>query len=185
MLFTFPSRYSYAIGLTGVFSLAGWSRRIHTGFLVPRATQDTDALMETSCTEPSSSAARLSRRFHSLPTMGKTRSYYPGDAQKHKPRFGLFPGRSPLLGESLLFSLPGGTKMFQFPPFASTASMLWMTALQTAGLSHSEIRGSKVICTYPRLIAAYRVLHRLREPRHPPCALSYFLRRPLIIPRKG
>ena len=36
-------------------------------------------------------------------------------------RFGLFPVRSPLLGESLLFSLPGGTKMFQFPPFASAA----------------------------------------------------------------
>ena len=50
-----------------------------------------------------------------------------------------------------------------------------MTVLQTAGLSHSEIRGSTVICTYPRLIAAYHVLHRLREPRHPPCALSYFL----------
>ena len=33
-------------------------------------------------------------------------------------RFGLFPGRSPLLGESLLFSLPAGTKMFQFPAFA-------------------------------------------------------------------
>ena len=32
-----------------------------------------------------------------------------------------------------------------------------------------------VICTYPRLIAAYHVLHRLHEPRHPPCALSYFL----------
>ena len=41
--------------------------------------------------------------------------------------------------------------------------------------AHSEIRGSKVICTYPRLIAAYHVLHRLREPRHPPCALTYFL----------
>ena len=39
------------------------------------------------------------------------------------PRFGLFPGRSPLLGESLLFSLPGGTKMFQFPPFASPQLM--------------------------------------------------------------
>ena len=35
-------------------------------------------------------------------------------------RFGLFPGRSPLLGESLLFSLPTGTKMFQFPAFASS-----------------------------------------------------------------
>ena len=45
-------------------------------------------------------------------------SYYPGGAHKHSPRFGLVPVRSPLLGESLLFSLPGGTKMFQFPPFA-------------------------------------------------------------------
>ena len=41
-------------------------------------------------------------------------------------------------------------------------------------MSHSEILGSRVICTYPKLIAAYHVLHRLREPRHPPCALSYF-----------
>ena len=47
--------------------------------------------------------------------------------------------------------------------------------LQTAGLSHSEIPGSEVICTYPGLIAAYHVLHRLHEPRHPPCALIHFL----------
>ena len=72
-----------------------------------------------------------------------------------------------------LFSLPAGTKMFQFPAFALCFCIV--TVLQTAGLSHSEILGSKVICTYPRLIAAYHVLHRLREPRHPPCALSYFL----------
>ena len=45
-------------------------------------------------------------------------SYYPEHASLHE-RFGLLPGRSPLLGESLLFSSPGGTKMFQFPPFAS------------------------------------------------------------------
>ena len=32
-------------------------------------------------------------------------------------RFGLFPVRSPLLRESLLFSFPPGTKMFQFPGF--------------------------------------------------------------------
>ena len=50
-----------------------------------------------------------------------------------------------------------------------------MSSLQDDGLSHSEISGSKVICTYPELIAAYHVLHRLREPRHPPCALNYFL----------
>ena len=32
--------------------------------------------------------------------------------------FRLFRVRSPLLAESLLFSLPGGTEMFHFPPFA-------------------------------------------------------------------
>ena len=34
-------------------------------------------------------------------------------------RFGLFPVRSPLLGESRLISLPPGTEMFHFPGFAS------------------------------------------------------------------
>ena len=49
------------------------------------------------------------------------RPYTPAGALMDAPRFGLAPVRSPLLGGSLLFSLPGGTKMFQFPPFASAA----------------------------------------------------------------
>ena len=64
--------------------------------------------------------------------------------------------------------------MFQFPAFAPIKN-IWVTILQTVRLSHSEILGSKIICIYPRLIAAYHVLHRLREPRHPPYALNYFL----------
>ena len=36
---------------------------------------------------------------------------------------------------------------------------------------HSEIRGSKLICSSPRLIAACHVLHRLLMPRHSLCAL--------------
>ena len=36
---------------------------------------------------------------------------------------------------------------------------------------HSEIFGSQCICHYPKLIAAYHVLHRLLMPRHSPCAL--------------
>ena len=47
-------------------------------------------------------------------------------------------------------------------------------SLQLIGLPHSEISGSKVVCTYPKLIAAYHVLHRLLEPRHPPFALAFF-----------
>lgn len=30
------------------------------------------------------------------------------------------------------------------------------------------------MCQSPQLFAAYHVLHRLREPRHPPSALTYF-----------
>ena len=43
-----------------------------------------------------------------------------------------------------------------------------------SGFPHSEISGSKVVCTSPKLIAACRVLHRLPVPRHPPCALNIF-----------
>ena len=40
------------------------------------------------------------------------------------------------------------------------------------GLPHSDIRGSKLVRSSPRLFAAYHVLHRLRVPRHPPNALK-------------
>src|SRR5436190_21058875 len=40
------------------------------------------------------------------------------------------------------------------------------------GFPHSDIPGSKLVCSSPRLIAAYRVLHRLLAPRHSPYALS-------------
>ena len=93
------------------------------------------------------------------------------DVPKHGG-FGLLPSRSPLLGESFLFSFPAGTKMFQFPAFASLTQVR-DTALIRGGLSHSEITGSRDICASPVLFAAYHVLHRLREPRHPPCALLF------------
>jgi hypothetical protein len=40
------------------------------------------------------------------------------------------------------------------------------------GFPHSEILGSKLIRSSPRLIAAYYVLHRLHAPRHPLDALK-------------
>ena len=62
-------------------------------------------------------------------------------------RFGLFPGRSPLLGESLVYFL----FLEVLRCFSSLGSPHYlevvMTVLQTAGLSHSEISGSEVICT--------------------------------------
>ena len=105
-----------------------------------------------------------------------SRSYNPGGALP-RHRFGLFPVRSPLLGESFIYFLfLRVLRCFSSPRWLPRPA--WMTVLQTAGLSHSEISGSTVICTCPELFAAYHVLHSLDEPRHPPCALSYFFRCP-------
>ena len=88
--------------------------------------------------------------------------------------FGLFPVRSPLLGESLVYFL--FLEVLRCFSSLRLLSTLWQSGSLTAvGLSHSEICGSKIICIYPQLFAAYHVLHRLCEPRHPPCALTYFI----------
>ena len=55
------------------------------------------------------------------------------------------------------------------------SSRLRVSGLQPDGLSHSDIRGSRLVCKSPRLFAAFHVLRRLQEPRHSPYALSYFL----------
>ena len=111
-----------------------------------------------------------------------TRSYNPY-VQAH--RFGLFRFRSPLLSESLLISFPPGTEMFHFPGLPSCViTTLDFTIQHRKGLPHSEIAGSKVVCTSPTLIAAYHVLHRQSRPRHSPYALSSlatFLNPPFFI----
>src|SRR6185503_8714925 len=40
------------------------------------------------------------------------------------------------------------------------------------GLPHSDIPGSKLVCSSPKLFAACHVLHRLLAPRHSPYTLS-------------
>ena len=100
----------------------------------------------------------------------------PGAAER-PPRFGLLRVRSPLLAQSLLFSFPAGTEMFQFPAFAPRASARGV-GIAPDGFPHSDIRGSTGICPYPRLFAACHVLRRLREPQASPMRpflLSLFL----------
>ena len=52
-----------------------------------------------------------------------------------------------------------------------------VTGLQPAGLPHSDTRGSMLMCSSPRFFAAYHVLRRLWEPRHPPYALLLLVAR--------
>ena len=90
-------------------------------------------------------------------------------------RFGLIRVRSPLLTESLLFSLPQGTKMFQFPWYASHTPMNSGQGTHPLRCVGSPIRKSpdQSLLTAPRgHIVVRHVLLRLLAPRHPPCALN-------------
>ena len=61
-------------------------------------------------------------------------------------RFGLIHFRSPLLAESLLFSLPAGTEMFHFPAFPPTT-----LCVQVAVTGHDPSRVSPF--GHPRITA--------------------------------
>jgi hypothetical protein len=83
------------------------------------------------------------------------RSHYPGHATPAslaRAWFGLFRVRSPLLTESLLFSLPVGTEMFHFPTFPCAA-----LCVQAGIVRHDSRRVSPF--GHPRLVA------RLPAPR--------------------
>ena len=56
-------------------------------------------------------------------------------------------------------------------PFLNLCIQLRIHSSSLWGFPHSEIRGSMDISSSPRLIAGYRVLHRLSVPRHSPYAL--------------
>ena len=84
-----------------------------------------------------SASARFCNRAVSGPTT---------PAAPKRRRFGLLPFRSPLLGESFLFSPPAGTEMFQFPAFPS------------------RVRGMPALCRRVAPFGDPRIIGRLRLP---------------------
>ena len=125
-----------------------------------------------------------------------SRSRNPG---KQASRFGLVRFRSPLLAQSRLMSSPAGTEMFHFPAYGSCGLSLFIRRCRPAkggGLPHSETSGSKPVDGSPKLVAVFRVLHRLPMPRHPSCArirlarkssslVSYMSCNSLLFPASG
>ncbi len=56
------------------------------------------------------------------------------------------------------------------PMHSAVRDAIWLPS--DDGFPHSEIPGSTLIGSFPGLIAACHVLHRLITPRHPPCTLN-------------
>ena len=104
-------------------------------------------------------AFRYARFFHCA---GPTTPRAP-----RRPRFGLSPFRSPLLGGSLLFSFPPTTGMFRFVGFASPLGGCRACARRVAPFGHLRIYGRS------RLPADFRGLPR---PSSPPGAKASSVR---------
>lgn len=136
---------------------------------MPRRTQDPAGSLPISPTGFAPSSTELSISFGyilRIPSCGPTTPVLDW--------FGLLRFRSPLLSESLLFSSPPGTKMFQFPglPSLKLCIGLRMTTLfDMVGFPHSDILGSLNVYFSPRRFAVFCVLLLLYMPRHPPYAL--------------
>ena len=78
-------------------------------------------------------------------------------------------------------------------PFHTLWIGVWILEVFSSGFPHSDIHGSKDICSSPWLFAAYHVFLRLLVPRHPPYALfcltsfnrSMICQSPFLFFRKG
>ena len=133
VLFTFPSRYLSAIGHRGVFRLNGWSRQIHAQFQESRVTRDNtkeDSDLRLQGSHPlrrTIPGPSTSPEFYHFSPARQNQQCAPTTPHGQQlpsitsARFSLIRFRSPLLTESLLFSLPVGTEMFHFPTFPPNA----------------------------------------------------------------
>ena len=93
----------------------------------------------------------------------------PRPARRHAAGLGIVRFRSPLLAESLLFSLPAGTEMFQFPALALAQPVSLRTGfpIRTSAdlFVFADPRG------FSQLVTSFFASGSLR---HPPCALVCF-----------
>jgi hypothetical protein len=121
-----------AIGHQGVFRLTGWSRQIHSRFHEPAATRGEIHDMRKCFHVRGSHPLRQpipessANTTHTIPSPAEPSQQHPTTPHPQplpsitRTRFSLLRFRSPLLTESLLFSLPVGTEMFHFPTFPPT-----------------------------------------------------------------
>ncbi len=169
VLFTFPSRYWFAIGHRVVFSLSGWSPMIPAGFHVPRRTQ----------VPPRSMSSLRIRVSHPL------RIPFPWDSPDsscHLSRRSYNPGLCPVWAPPLSLAATYGID-FSFSSCryldVSVPCVLprhdgrhAVSASKAEGFPHSDIGGSLRAYRSPPHFAVRCVLHRLSVPRHSPYALS-------------
>src|SRR5699024_5586672 len=163
-----------------------WSWQIHTRLHEPRPTREHHTTPHTSFnygtpTLYGAALTLLRLPAHDTAVHGSTPRNVPTTPTTQplpgitRNRFSHLRFRSPLLTESLLFSLPAGTKMFHFPTFPPTGlyiqpAVTHIIETMHAGFPHSDILASPL--GY-QLHQAYR---RFPRPSSPPTTNASTLR---------
>ena len=159
-----------AIGHWVVFSLTGWSPLIQTRFLVSRPTLESAWASLDFVYGAFTLSGRLSQSRLTISLSPVLRSE-PRHART--PVWALARSLAATCAITVVFSSSGYLDVsVRRVPLIQLCVHCMMTVVCTAGFPHSEISGSRVVCTSPELFAAYHVFLRLPVPRHPPCALS-------------
>ena len=160
VLFTFPSRYSCAIGVGTYLALEVGAPQLPAG----KPTHGTQGSRDSSSgVTPTGLSPSTAWDFHpsSASPFGGTRALQPhiSPMLPWGIRFGLPPFRSPLLRGSQLVSFPAGTKMFQFPAFP----------LLTEQFGDPGIDGCVRL---PRAYGSLPPPSSAPDPRHPPAGVG-------------
>ena len=148
VLFTFPSRYLFTIGLSGVFSLTRWCWQIQTEFHRLRPTQDPRLDNLLSCTGLSPPLANRSKLFQFR--FYQFRKSYNPDLAATRSVWALPASLATTTGITLVFSSSGYLDV----SVPRVGPCYQVSCLQHDGLPHSDIRGSQLLCNSPRLFAA-------------------------------
>ena len=157
-----------------MFSLAGWPPQIHTGFHVSRATQVSGRTFQD-FTYRAVTFYGSSFQMILLSLLGLyTRSYNPADPRTDGLGCSRFARH--YSGNRIFFLLSGyldvSVRRLLLSYLICKQLGYEMTGYDSSRVSpfgNLRIKGCR---TYPKLIAADHVLHRLPAPRHSPCALS-------------
>ncbi len=157
MLFTFPLRYWFTIGVYGVFSLTGWCRQIQAGFLRSRLTQDTARPAQFVPTGFSPSVTLLSRNF-SLMSIPKCSPITP---VQHATQVWALPFSLATTGGIIIIFFSCGYLDVSVLRVGSPCRVI---ILQIIRLSHSETFGYNACVQLPE---AYRSLPRPSSPHRP------------------
>jgi hypothetical protein len=123
VLFIFRSRYLCAIGLPKIFSLGRGIPAIRTAF--PSSTTPKVPRCCFAQRPENGAITLLGAPFQEdFSSMRKYKELHTPQFGTGPIRLGLFPLRSPLLGESLLFSFPPLNDMLKFSGWSTTAQAL-------------------------------------------------------------